>query len=133
LGNKVTVLYALHNAHSVRLEHYQIGWSELGRRETVLGTKDLSSDEFHKVSDAMPLLFEMGDPVLTGTKKCIFDPHHRIIIKDAAGKEDVIRVCFICDQYEVDSGPIHDIPSAWIPTFQSFFTQEGLPPSSDDY
>jgi hypothetical protein len=52
LGNKVAVSYALDNARTVRLEHYQIGWRELGHPETVLSTKDLAPDDFHKVSDA---------------------------------------------------------------------------------
>jgi hypothetical protein len=81
----------------------------------------------------LSFLFEWSIPGSTGVKQCIFNPHHRIIIKDGTGKENVVRVCFMCDQYEVNNGAIHDIPSAWLPTIRSFFAKEGMPPSPDDY
>jgi len=131
LGDKITLLYALHNARSVRVEHYQMEFRDLGgQQETILGSKDLSPEDFHKISDALPLVLGVEDPGVW--KKCIFDPHHRIIITDGKGNETILRVCFICDQYQVNNGIIQDTPSAWMQTLRHFFSEEGLPESPND-
>ncbi len=84
----------------------------------------------------MPIVPDLGFPFLE--KGCLFNPHHRIVITDAAGKVTVIRVCFECDHLTIgDEDPYHGqlsgMPLVWSYTLRRFFDAEGMPNSPQIY
>jgi hypothetical protein len=117
------------------LEKYQNEMDFFGAKEKVLSTRALAPADFHKVGDAFPLGISFNIP--GNMKKCIFEPHHRIIIADAAGNVTLVRVCFICDAVALGDDAHLDLfeypPDAWKKTLRQFFTDEGMPESIDLY
>jgi len=87
---------------------------------------------FSKVAWAFPPVLDFGLP--SDATKCIFDPHHKIIITDTAGRETVIKVCFLCDHVQVgEEGEIFCTPFLWRPLLHKFFDEEGLPYTPNRY
>lgn len=101
LREKWTISYAVAHAKSIRLEHYRNVIDTHGREE-IIATKDLAPKDFHLVSNAFPVFLDIGFP--GDTWGCLFNPHHRIIITDAAGNITTIRVCFECDHIDTTHG-----------------------------
>jgi hypothetical protein len=131
LEQKWVIDHAIRHAQSIKLIHYN-PYAHFGRPEIIYGTKELDPKDFDKVLEAFPLAIDVGFPVdPTG---CLFDPHHRIVITDASGQQTVIRVCFLCDHYQVGAlGGVSVTPYVWRATLNHFFTEEGLPYQPDRY
>lgn len=126
--DKLRVTMALHHATSVRLEHFEHIWSDKGRVERIIATKNLAPADFHRVSDAFPLAPDVSIlmPFVLETG-CIFNPHHRIFIDDAEGHETIISVCFECDHYDINHGGTVITPFLWQHSLRAFFAKEGMP------
>ena len=126
------ITWALHDAKSVKLVHYNPYTHIFSAKELVYGTKDLSPGEFSKVSWTFPPCPDFGMP--TDPYLCTFDPHHRIVITDSAGNETIIRVCIICDHVQIgDKTEPFVTPFIWRPLLRHFFEEEGLPYTPDRY
>ncbi len=122
----------LHTAKSIQLIHYNPYVHRGGTSEIVYATKDLDPKDFYKVSAAFPLFLDFGFPC--DFSGCLFEPHHRIVITDETGKQTVIRVCFLCDHYQI--GPKSTIsvtPFAWRWALRRLFEDEGMPYQPDRY
>ena len=135
LKEKWVISRALANAKSVRLEHYR-NYIDTGGSEAIIAAKNLDPKDFHRVGAAFPFFLDVGFPGLE--LKCIFNPHHRIVITDASGNVTVIRVCFECDQLEIAKGDqkygdIEGTPFIWMHTLRRFFAEEGMPNSPEFY
>jgi hypothetical protein len=124
---------ALSHGKSVKLIHYNPYAGRIGNSsEIIYGTKDLSPGDYSKVSGAFLPLPDFGMP--SDSYGCLFDPHHKIVITDAAGNETVIRVCFLCDHVQIGEGSkTFCTPFLWRPLLHKFFNDEGLPYTPDRY
>jgi hypothetical protein len=124
---------ALANAQSVKLVHFNpYAHTHTPDSEMIYGTKDLNSDQFSKVTWSFPPVPDLGLP--SDLTKCIFDPHHKIVITDSTGRETVIKVCFLCDHIQIgETGEIFCTPFLWRPLLHKFFDEEGLPYTPDRY
>jgi len=129
-----TIRSALANAQSVKLVHYN-PYSHISMTpgsEIIYGTKDISRAEFSKITWAFPPVPDYGMP--SDPWNCTFDPHHKIVITDAAGRQTVIKVCFLCDHVQIgENGEIFCTPFLWRPLLHKFFDDEGLPYTPDRY
>ncbi len=135
LKEKWVISRAVANAKSIRLEHYRNRIDGFDS-EQIIASKELSSEDFHKVAATFPVCLDAGLP---GSElACIFNPHHRIIITDFSGNVTVIRVCFECDHFDVthgnqEYGEITRTPFVWMATLRRFFADEGMPNSPELY
>ncbi len=111
------VVSAVHAAQSVRLE-------EFGDDGAVLTAAELGPDQRKAVGSAMPLLPNVGVP---GLMMLCFIPHHRVAARDPAGHELVFRVCFECDQVQVQEGYIFMTPFLWQSSLRRLFTDHKIP------
>ena len=130
LKEKWIIDSAVSRAKSIKIVHYN-PHSFLLPEEIVYDTKELKPEEFYKVSRAFPVFLDIGDPF--GQGSCIFDPHHRIVITDAEGKETIIRVCFNCDHVSIGKEYALGTPFVWRLSLRHFFDSEGLPYQPDRY
>ena len=117
---------AVWNAKTIEIVHYNPYCRVPFQKEIIYGTQILKKEDFHKVSDAFPYCLDISCPLIM--TMCSFDPHHRIVITDAAGQQKVIQVCFICTHVQVgEKGRIIPMPFFWISPLHRFFKEQGLP------
>jgi hypothetical protein len=133
LKGKLDVAHAMDHAKSIRLEHFEHVWMQNTRVERIIAAKNLAPEDFHRVSDAFSFGVDISVLIPIGFETaCMFNPHHRILIKDAKGNVTVILVCFECDHYQIGHGDIIITPFSWQHSLRRFFREEGMPEDPQD-
>lgn len=60
-----------------------------------------------------------------------YEPHHRVIIKEADGSAFTLTICFTCAKYEFNEEGVQDTPQPWASRLYIFFNSVGMPERSE--
>jgi hypothetical protein len=110
------VVSAVDAAQSVRLE-------EVGDGGAILSSAELDPKQRRAVASAMPFLPNLGVP---GMISMCFIPHHRVVALDSAGHRFVFRVCFACDELNVQEEMPFMTPPLWQSSLRRLFTDHKI-------
>lgn len=114
---RIRIASALRSASSVRLEEFVF--------QTVLTSRPLTPSEFDHVTDALPILPDLGIP---GGYTMCFIPHHRVVITDRATQHDTtLTVCFHCDEVRLSGHQIMMTPYVWRRSLRQLFARHNIP------
>jgi hypothetical protein len=91
---------------------------------SVRAKMELTYGQRDAIRHALPIVPDLGMP---GLISLCFVPHHRIVMRDAAGQETKFTVCFGCDEVQLADGNIFMTPFLWRSSLRRLFTEHGIP------
>ncbi len=115
LRTRSQISSALRSASTVRLEEYL--------DFKTLTSRILTPAEYHQVSDAVPITWQVGIP---GVIKRCFSPHHRVVITDTNQLETTVDICFTCEGILVSGSDTLPTPSAWRQRLRQLFLRHDI-------
>jgi hypothetical protein len=111
-------LSAVSLAQSVRLE----GFSRFSKPPKIIAV-ELNTEQRKTIASGLPIVPDIGIP---GLKTLCFLPHHRLIARDANGKEFGFLICFNCDEMKIDDGMILEMPFLWHSSIRNLFAENKI-------
>jgi hypothetical protein len=118
---------ALREAQSVTItelvQYFDTSGRELEPRYRVLSSMIPSPEQVEELRRATSGVITIGFPLRQ--KRC-FDPHHRVEIVRADGSFLRLEICFECDNFRFDDGPIQTMPRSWLQRLPTVFGHVGI-------
>ena len=110
-----------------KVEHSEEVVLERFYGDTVIQSASLSKEEFKALMDQLP--GGLGRMPSSNTKCWV--PHHRI--KFRGSKEDMVEICFTCNELWTAESGRRKIPEDWRQPLRAIYTASNIPDSAPSY
>jgi hypothetical protein len=118
-------------SRQIELEEYCPAVPSTASGDIILQHRSVPRSEYWRVVFSMPPVPDASAYIF---QIMCYDPHHRIVLKDADGYAHQIEICFECLKMRFDSQRVGGIPLIWQRTLRSLFEHYGMPErSAEEY